>query len=84
LTIRDAELKEKHFRNTKSSNFSNFKFSNILKPRRRNKEQGTRNAERVNLRRAYFYPSVAKAPTQKYQDYRAAQDESKSRASDIL
>lgn len=37
-----------------------------------------------NLRRAYFYPSVAKAPTQKYQDYRAAQDESKSRASDIL
>ena len=38
----------------------------------------------LNLRRAYFYPSTAKAPTQKYQDYRAAQDESKSRASDIL
>lgn len=37
-----------------------------------------------NLRQAYFYPSVAKAPTQKYQDYRAAQNESKSRASDIL
>ena len=38
----------------------------------------------LNLRRAYFYPSTAKAPTQKYQDYRAAQGENKSRVSDIL
>lgn len=37
-----------------------------------------------NLRRAYFYPSTAKAPTQKYQDYRAAQGENKSRVSDTF